>query len=159
MLSRGVLGRLAERSAGIRILGSANQRNLDIELAQFRDVIAAGSEILHLDVLERVKHPPPVAVAVATNSRCLHNKTLRHCTHGRLSRAPHVWDIPPLRASQSRAPRGNPAKGGLVCRPEPRPAALAGTNAMGRHALPGAARGAAVPPGAATAGVDEGLPA
>ena len=54
--------------------GLANQRDIDIELAQFRDVITAGREVLHVDVPERIKHPPPVPVAVARNGRYLHEQ-------------------------------------------------------------------------------------
>ena len=51
----------------------ANQRDIDIDLAQLGYVIAAGREILHIEVPERVKHPPPVSLAVARNGR-LHNQ-------------------------------------------------------------------------------------
>jgi len=70
---RGVPGGPAEQVTGSLVRGLAHQRDIDIELAQFRDVLTAGREILHVDVLKRVKHPPPVPVAVAKNGRCLHN--------------------------------------------------------------------------------------
>src|SRR5690242_1628292 len=54
--------------------GLANQRDIDIELTQFRDVITAGREVLHVDVPERIKHPPPVPAAVARNGRYLHEQ-------------------------------------------------------------------------------------
>src|SRR5262245_39857685 len=54
--------------------GLANQRDIDIELAQFRDVITAGREVLHVDVPERIKHPPPVPAAVARNGPYLHEQ-------------------------------------------------------------------------------------
>ena len=62
---RGVLGRPAERVTGRLVRGPADQRDVDVDLAQLRDVVTAGREILHVDVPERVKHPPPVPVAVA----------------------------------------------------------------------------------------------
>ena len=37
--------------------GPADQRDVDVDVAQFRDVITAGREILHVDVPERVKQP------------------------------------------------------------------------------------------------------
>ena len=73
---RGVLGRPAERVSGSLMRDLANQRDIDIDIVQFRDVITAGREILHVDVPERVKQPPSVPVAVARNGQCLH--TLRH---------------------------------------------------------------------------------
>src|SRR5262249_29120065 len=66
---RGAGGRPAERAARSLMRGSANQSDIDVDLAQFRDVITAGREILHVEIPERVKHPPPVPAAVARNGR------------------------------------------------------------------------------------------
>ena len=76
---RAVRGRLTVVGALLR--GPADQRNVDVDVAQFRDVIAAGGEILHVDVPERVEHPPPVPVAVPGNGRRLHHVSPPHLRH------------------------------------------------------------------------------
>ena len=78
---RGVLGRSVSVSPGRLLRGPADQRDVDVDVAQFRDVVAAGREILHVDVPERVKHPPPVPVAVPGNGRRLHHVSPPHLRH------------------------------------------------------------------------------
>jgi len=62
---RGASGLLAEGDTGRLMRDSTDQRDIDIDVAQFWNVITTGGEIPHVYVLERVKHPPPVPVAVA----------------------------------------------------------------------------------------------
>ena len=59
----------------------ADQRNVNVDVAQFRDVIAAGREILHVDIPERVEYPPPVPEAVPGNGRRLHHVSPPHLRH------------------------------------------------------------------------------
>ena len=77
---RGVPGR-RRRPPGARLRGPADQRDVDVDVAQLRDVVAAGREVLHVDVPERVKHPPPVPVAVPGNGRRLHHVSPPHLRH------------------------------------------------------------------------------
>ena len=63
----------AERAGGTLLRGPADQGDVDVDIAQFRDVVPAGREILHVDVPERVKHPAPVPVAVPGTGRSSHH--------------------------------------------------------------------------------------
>ena len=69
----GVLGLLAERADGKLVRGAADQRDVDVDVAQFGDVVAAGGEVLDVDVPERVQEPSPVTVPIAGDGRNLHN--------------------------------------------------------------------------------------
>jgi hypothetical protein len=49
---RGVLSGPAERAAGNQVRCPADQRDIDVDVVKLRYVIAAGREILHVDVPE-----------------------------------------------------------------------------------------------------------
>ena len=66
---------------GTRLRGRADQGDVNVDVAQFRDVVAAGRQILRVNVPERVKHPPPVTKAVAGNGRRLHHVSPPHLRH------------------------------------------------------------------------------
>ena len=67
--------------AGTLLRGPADQGDVDVDVAQFRDMVAAGRQILRVDVPERVEHPPPVPIAVPGNGRRLHHVSPPHLRH------------------------------------------------------------------------------
>jgi hypothetical protein len=59
----------------------ADQRDVDEDVGDLRDVIAAGREITCVDVRQGIKDPPPVPVPVTKNGRCPHNLSPRSRGH------------------------------------------------------------------------------